>query len=208
MHVQASDLRPSGVSCSSNLVTGGNTVLIKDTGNHSDQERGAGARGHAHRGPCGGAGGGAGGAAGGPRPAETCRQRPHGVHRRSPPGPPLPQGTVDPTPATGDRPQSAGLRLLLPGPAGPTARCSAPPRAWLSATRGPDAPRRLRRRRRGMLTARGLRQAPAVAARGCSPGGRLQTWTLAARMLSEARGDIGRGRVQICLKQTQNKRGR
>lgn len=49
MHVQASDLRPSGVSCSSNLVTGGNTVLIKDTGNHSDQERGAGARGHAHR---------------------------------------------------------------------------------------------------------------------------------------------------------------
>lgn len=42
MHVQASDLRPSGVSCSSNLVTGGNTVLIKDTGNHSNQEPGAG----------------------------------------------------------------------------------------------------------------------------------------------------------------------
>lgn len=119
MQVQASDLRPSGVSCSSNLVTGGNTVLIKDTGNHSDQERGAGARGHAHRGLCGGAGGGAGGAAGGPRPAETCRQRPHGVHRRSPPGPPLPQGTVDPTPATATARTLRVCGSCSPAPLGP-----------------------------------------------------------------------------------------
>lgn len=200
MHVQASDLRPSGVSCSSNLVTGGNTVLIKDTGNHSDQERGAGARGHAHRGPSGWS-----------RRAAPRRDLPPVATRRPQAKPPRPApspGHCGSHPHDGDCPQSAGLRLLLPGPAGPTARCSAPPRAWLSATRGPDAPLRLRRRRRGMLTARGLRQAPAVAARGGSPGGRLRTWTLAARMLSEARGDIGRGRVQICLKQTQNKRGR
>lgn len=58
-----------------------------------------------------------------------------------------------------------------------------------------------------MLTARRLQEAPAGAPRGSSHGDQL--WTLTARMLSEARGDVRRGRVQICFEtQTQNKSGR
>lgn len=57
-----------------------------------------------------------------------------------------------------------------------------------------------------MLTVRRLQEAPAVAPRSSSHGGQLRTLT--ARMLNEARGDIGRRRVQICFEtQTQDKSG-
>lgn len=110
MHVQASDLRPSGVSCSSNLVTGGNTVLIKDTGNHSNQEPGAGPAATpiaAHA-----------------EVREEVRegrapQRPAASGHTASTGPPLPQGTVDPTPATATARSLRVCGSCSPAPLGP-----------------------------------------------------------------------------------------